>query len=188
MPLRPPTTPEQRRGRAKLGQVCAGHRGGVITANWIGIPSLTSATHHPIRYPHRPGAGRILMQEGSEELGAGHEDAVGQQEVTEECLCWAGLGMGRNFRSRHSTAIRAVGAHPPPKYGTSKGINAQPLLQCSPPRPRALPANFLHGPIQPLMRSGHSDLLMTQRKVVSSDSTCWVMSTGIWPHSFQQEF
>lgn len=40
------------------------------------------------------------MQEGSEELGAGHEDTVGQQEVTEECLCWAGLGIGRNFRSQ----------------------------------------------------------------------------------------
>lgn len=127
------------------------------------------------------------MQEGSEELGAGHEDTVGQQEVTEECLCWAGLGMGRNFRSQVIAVIRAAGAYIP-KYGTSKGINAQPLLQCSPPRPGALPASCLHGPIQPLMRSGRSDLLMTQRKVVSSDSTCWVMSTGIWSHSFQQEF
>lgn len=130
------------------------------------------------------------MQEGSEELGAGHEDAVGQQEVTEECLCWAGLGWEGTSEAVIVQLYEQL-EHTPPtttKYGTSKGINAQPLLQCSPPRPRALPANFLHGPIQPLMRSGHSDLLMTQRKVVSSDSTCWVMSTGIWPHSFQQEF
>lgn len=37
------------------------------------------------------------MQEGGEELGAGHEDTVGQQEVTEERLCWTGLGVGRDF-------------------------------------------------------------------------------------------
>ena len=30
------------------------------------------------------------MQEGSTKLGAGHEDAVGQEEVTEKCLCRAG--------------------------------------------------------------------------------------------------
>lgn len=32
------------------------------------------------------------MQEGSAELSSGHEDAVGQEEVTEECLCEAGTG------------------------------------------------------------------------------------------------
>lgn len=30
------------------------------------------------------------MQEGSTKLGAGHEDAVGQEEVAEKCLCRAG--------------------------------------------------------------------------------------------------
>lgn len=104
MPLRPPVTPEQRMGRARLGQACAGHQGRVTTVTWIGIPSLASA-HHPIPYPHYPRARRILMQEGSEELGAGHEDTVGQQEVTEECLCWAGAGMGRDFRSQVTTQL-----------------------------------------------------------------------------------
>lgn len=32
------------------------------------------------------------MQEGSAELSVGHEDTVGQEEVTEECLCRAGMG------------------------------------------------------------------------------------------------
>lgn len=49
------------------------------------------------------------MQEGSEELGAGHEDTVGQQEVTEERLCWAGLGLGRDF----STSMCAAGIYIP---------------------------------------------------------------------------
>ena len=39
-----------------------------------------------------PGAGRILVQEGSAKLGSGHEDTVGQEEVAEECLCRAGTG------------------------------------------------------------------------------------------------
>lgn len=39
-----------------------------------------------------PRAGRILVQEGSTELSSGHEDTVGQEEVTEECLCKAGTG------------------------------------------------------------------------------------------------
>lgn len=56
----------------------------------------------PISYPHHPGTVRILVQEGSEELGAGHEDTVGQQEVTEERLCWAELGLGRDFSPSHS--------------------------------------------------------------------------------------
>lgn len=48
-----------------------------------GIPPRS--THHP-----HPRAGRILVQEGSTELGSGHEDTVGQEEVTGECLCKAG--------------------------------------------------------------------------------------------------
>lgn len=32
------------------------------------------------------------MKQGSTELGTGHEDAVGQEEVTEESLCRAGTG------------------------------------------------------------------------------------------------
>lgn len=53
------------------------------------------------------------MQEGSEELGAGHEDTVGQQEVTEERLCWAGLGLGRDFSPSHSSPIWAPGIYVP---------------------------------------------------------------------------
>lgn len=64
-------------------------------------------------YPQHPGAGRILVQEGGEELCAGHEDTVGQQEVTEECLCWAGLGLGRDFSPCHSTPICAAGIYVP---------------------------------------------------------------------------
>lgn len=74
------------------------------------------------------------MQESSEELGAGHEDTVGQQEVTEECLCWAGLGMGRDFRSQVIAQQYEQLKHTPlpPKYGTSKGINAQPDVFSTP--------------------------------------------------------
>lgn len=53
------------------------------------------------------------MQEGSEELGAGHEDTVGQQEVTEECLCWARLGLGRDFSLSHNSLICAPGIYIP---------------------------------------------------------------------------
>lgn len=53
------------------------------------------------------------MQEGGKELCAGHEDTVRQQEVTEECLCWAGLGLGRDFSPSHSTPILAAGIYVP---------------------------------------------------------------------------
>lgn len=66
------------------------------------------------------------MQESSEELGAGHEDTVGQQEVTEECLCWAGLGMGRNFRSQVIAQLYEQLKHTPPPQVRHKQGNQCP--------------------------------------------------------------
>lgn len=57
------------------------------------------------------------MQEGSTELGTGHEDAVGQEEVTEECLWRAGTGEqegaseGTSTEHRHTQSWGAPSPH-----------------------------------------------------------------------------
>lgn len=61
------------------------------------------------------------MQEGSEELGAGHEDAVGQQEVTEECLCWAGLGWEGTSEAVIAQLYEQLEHTPPPQVRHKQG-------------------------------------------------------------------
>lgn len=53
------------------------------------------------------------MQEGSAELGTGHEDAVGQEEVAEEGLCRTGTGGQQGFqRPVYRAQVYAQPEHP----------------------------------------------------------------------------
>lgn len=77
------------------------------------------------------------MQEGSTELGAGHEDTVGQEEVAEESLCRAGTrGQASEVKSTehklmHSWSVRS------PKSIMGK-VPAMPSpCDSTPPKPRA---------------------------------------------------
>lgn len=69
------------------------------------------------------------MQEGSTELGAGHEDAVGQEEVAEECLCrvgtWGQVGLQRS--SPLSTGTGTAGVSLTQSYHEQGTSDAQPL-------------------------------------------------------------
>lgn len=70
------------------------------------------------------------MQEGRAELGAGHEDSVSQEEITEECLCSGGregaIGGRWDFIGQaHGTQVHAQLECPSPEP-TWSGYHQRP--------------------------------------------------------------
>lgn len=143
------------------------------------------------------------MQEGSTELGAGHEDTVGQEEVAEECLCRAGMWRqaGLQRSSPLSTGRHSWGVYPliPPRARYQQGpapmtvlptqansIGMRTPCRLAPqtnPAPREVRCRCL------ALSQAALDHPMSQRAGrVSPAPTCWVMSTGIGPHGLQQQF
>lgn len=84
------------------------------------------------------------MQEGSEELGAGHEDAVGQQEVTEECLCWAGLGWEGTSEAVIAQLYEQLEHNPPPSTAQARGSMPSPCYSVlHPDQGHFLPTSYM---------------------------------------------
>lgn len=150
-----------------------------------------------------PGAGRILVQEGSTELGTGHEDTVGQKEVTEERLCRARTGEQEEASELRSTEHRYMHSWssllPVPRWAVSQQGPAPVTALCTQAKSTGMrtscrPAKWTNPAPNDVIRvpgplPDYADHPVSHRAGrVSLAPTCWVMSTGIRSHGLQQQF
>lgn len=140
------------------------------------------------------------MQEGSTELGTGHEDTVGQEEVTEEGLCRAGTGEqeeASEVKSAEHRCLRGWSSLLPvlwwavsqqgPGPVTALPTQAKGTGMRTSCWPNPAPSDVTLGVPGPLPDYADHPMSHTARRV-SLVLTCWVVSTGVRSHGLQQQF